>query len=240
MTDITQQTLAAIVTGNHRSVAVLEKYQLDFCCKGKRTLAAACAEKGLALTTIAAELQSTGAQEAGRQMPFTDMSAEQLTGYIQTHHHFYVKQSMPVIAGHLEKVAMKHGDRYPYMAEVFHLFTELQEEMTAHMEQEETVVFPRINETERMFLAGRDTAALAGTIPESLSVLETEHEHAGDLMFKIHALTNNYTAPEGACTTFKVSLAELKEFEEDLHRHVHLENNILFPRAGAAGILELV
>jgi regulator of cell morphogenesis and NO signaling len=109
MKNIAQQTLATIVTNNHNTVPVLEKYNLDFCCKGKRTLADACTEKGLALETISEELESSATATQNNKMPFTDMTAEQLISYILIHHHFYVKQSMPTLLGHLEKVATKHG-----------------------------------------------------------------------------------------------------------------------------------
>lgn len=231
MTDITQQTLAGIVTNNHQAVQVLEKYQLDFCCKGKRTLADACVEKGLTTATIANELALLQESKNFHQMSFNEMNAEQLIGYILIHHHFYVKQIMPQLYGHLEKVANKHGDRFPYMKQVFQLFSEIQEEMTAHMQKEEMILFPRIKEAEKLFTNNKTSDIPPNYINGPMNVMEMEHDHAGDIMFQIRSLTNNYTAPDSACTTFKVSLAELKEFEEDLHRHVHLENNILFPMA---------
>src|SRR4051812_3185079 len=144
MTDISQNTLASIVIASHRAVPVLEKHHLDFCCKGKRTLADACKEKGLDTSAIVAELQSVNGHEPARHLPFTLMTAEQLVAYIVTNHHYYIVQSMPVIYGHLEKVASKHGDRFPYMKEVFRLFTALQTEMQEHMIKEETIVFPHI------------------------------------------------------------------------------------------------
>lgn len=230
MTNIAEQTLASIVTKNHSTVPVLEKYHLDFCCKGKRTLADACNEKGLAVEKVADELEkSTEAQS--NKMPFTQMNAEQLISYILIHHHFYVKQSMPTILGHLHKVATKHGERFPYMIEVFSLFKEITEEMTAHMQKEEIILFPRIKEVEALNNISHGRKLTEGFISAPIHVMELEHEHAGDLLYKIRELTNTYAPPVDACTTFKVSLAELKEFEEDLHNHVHLENNLLFPMA---------
>src|SRR5215831_9795189 len=148
MTDIAQQTLAGIVTHDHRAAAVLEKYKLDFCCKGKRTLADACAEKGLAHGEIVTELESLNGSEGPRQMPFYEMTADQLISYIVTHHHFYVKETMPQIYAHLERVAMKHGDTFPEMVEVFRLFTEIAHEMTMHMQKEEMILFPAIKKAE--------------------------------------------------------------------------------------------
>ncbi|MEO6252309.1 MAG: iron-sulfur cluster repair di-iron protein [Ferruginibacter sp.] len=231
MKTIAEQTLATIVTNNHFAVPVFEKYNLDFCCKGKRTLADACNEKGLSLESIAEELERTTNQEHSNKMPFTEMTAEQLISYILIHHHFYVKQAMPAMLLHLEKVVAKHGANYPYMNGVLHLFKDVNKEMTGHMQKEEAILFPRIKEVEKLFTAKQNMNLPEGYISGPIQVMEREHDHAGDSLYMIRELTNKYTAPEDACTTFKVVLAELKSFEEDLHQHVHLENNLLFPLA---------
>jgi regulator of cell morphogenesis and NO signaling len=230
MTDIAQQTLATIVRKNHQVVPVLEKYHLDFCCKGKRTLAQACEEMGLKIESITEELNAL-TEEKARHIPFDEMTAEQLISYILVHHHFYVKYSMPTILSHLDKVATKHGERFPFMKKVYELFVIIKREMTLHMEKEEQVLFPRIKEAEKLFRSGLSSQIHPGYISSPIEVMEADHEEAGDILYEIRNLTNNYTPPEGACTTFTVTLAELKTFEEDLHKHVHLENNILFPKA---------
>ncbi len=231
MENITTQTLASIVTQSSSSVPVFEKYSLDFCCNGKRTLEEACNSKGLSVNIVAAELKEQMQPRIATQLPFEEMSAEQMISYILIHHHFYVKQSMPQIIFHVEKVANKHGDRFPYMVEVLQLFREIQEEMTNHMHKEEVILFPRIKLLESLFNEGNLNEAARSSIAGPISVMMAEHDHAGNLLYKIRELTNNYAAPIGACTTFKVSLTELKEFEEDLHKHVHLENNHLFIKA---------
>jgi len=231
MTNLAEQTLATIVTKNHFTVPVLEKYNLDFCCKGKRTLTDACIEKGLSVEKISAELENSLSALQNNKMPFTEMTAEQLISYILIHHHFYVKQSMPTILGHLEKVAAKHGEHFPYMIEVLHLFKEINAEMTLHMHKEEVILFPRIKEIAALQDDHQNQNIVAGYIAAPIQVMEQEHDHAGNILYQLRALTNNYTPPAEACTTFQVSLAELKEFEDDLHRHVHLENNLLFPLA---------
>ena len=231
MTTIAEQTLSSIVTANHQAVPVLEKYNLDFCCKGKRTLAQACEDKGLKIESITEELKSLSAASGKQQMPFTEMSAEQLISYILIHHHFYVKQSMPTIIAHLNKVATKHGERFPYMIKVYDLFSMIMREMTLHMEKEETLLFPKIKDVDKLFNSGKPSTMSENCIKNIIDEMEADHEEAGDILYEIRTLTNNYTPPIDACTTFKVTLAELKEFEEDLHKHVHLENNILFPKA---------
>lgn len=231
MENIAEQSLASIVTKHHEAAIVLEKYHLDFCCNGKRTLAEACRQKGLSYEQITKEILEQEKGENKKSMPFENMNEEELISYILVNHHFYVKQSMPVIHMHIEKVANKHGKHYPYMIDVLHLFNIIREEMTHHMQKEEQVLFPRIKKVAEIInnTTGNDLDASYLTAP--IEMMEHEHDQAGSIMFKIRELTNNYTAPEDACTTFKLCLAELKEFEEDLHRHVHLENNILFPKA---------
>lgn len=228
--DIKEQTLASIVTHQHQAVAVLEKYSLDFCCKGKRTLTEACSEKGLSVEEIIKELEASSGDE-GKMMPFAEMTAEQLISYILIHHHFYLKQSMPAIADHLTKVATKHGNRFPYMVEVLQLFIRLKNEMALHMQKEEAILFPAIKEIESFYHFNQHKGLDSNHIVDRIIEIEQDHDEAGEIMYQIRMLTNNYTIPEEACTTFKVVLAELKKLEEDLHCHVHLENNILFPLA---------
>jgi regulator of cell morphogenesis and NO signaling len=231
MTNIAEQTLASIVTNNNQAVPVLEKHDLDYCCKGKRTLTQACEEKGLQVSEIIQELQQFASVEEKLKMPFTSMNAEQLISHILLQHHFYVKQSMQMILTHVEKVATKHGDRFPYMKIIYKLFSAVKDEMTGHMQKEEMILFPRIKEVEALFNTKQPVEIPANYISAPVQVMESEHDDAGQILYEIRELTNNYTAPEEACTTFRVALAELKEFEENLHQHVHLENNLLFPLA---------
>ena len=232
MLEYKQHTLAAIVADRHQAAAVFEKYQLDFCCKGKRTLQQACEEKHIPVEPVIEELQQvfdTGS--AMEDQVLFAMSASQLVDYIVLKHHLYVQRAMPLIREHLQRVATKHGDRFPYMQQVFELFTVLQQEMDAHMQKEEKVLFPRIKEVEKTVKQNNAWSALnTGYISQPVYMMEAEHEEAGSLMSEIRQWTNDYTPPADACTTFRISLAELKAFEEDLHRHVHLENHILFPR----------
>lgn len=231
MTNIAEQTLASIVTEHHQAVPVLEKYHLDFCCRGKRTLSQACTEKGLTVEEIIKELEASVHTKEVLNTPFAEMNAEQLIRHILLHHHFYVRQSMPSIEEHLTKVAIKHGDRFPYMKEVLQLFSHLKNDMYLHLQKEEMILFPRIKETEAFSKYAQKNGREPGYIYSPVAVMESEHDDAGAAMEQIRMLTSNYTAPADACTTFRVVLDELKAFEEDLHQHVHLENNVLFPLA---------
>ncbi len=154
-----------------------------------------------------------------------------MISYITIHHHFYVKNSVSTIFSHIEKVATKHGDRYPHMKEVSKLFLEVIEDLLPHMEKEEKNLFPEIKRLAEGITNAWNIDSDSILINMPIQVMETEHDHAGQLLYKIRELTNEYTPPEDACTTHRVCLDELRFFEQDLHQHVHLENNILFPMA---------
>lgn len=230
MQNIEQETLATIVLSNHEFIPVLEKYGLDFCCRGKKTLSEACTEKNLQIKTVISEMNDS-VQNSRQIMPFTEMSADELISYITIHHHFYVKNSVSTIFSHIDKVASKHGDRYPRMKEVSKLFMEVVEDLLPHMEREEKLLFPRIKQLAESIANGEINGADSMLIDTPIQAMEAEHDHAGQLLYKIRELTNQYTPPEDACTTHRVCLEELRFFEQDLHQHVHLENNILFPLA---------
>ena len=152
--------------------------------------------------------------------------------YIVGNHHAFVRQAMPVLLTHTKKVAGVHGDRHPELPEVARLFNEVAGEMTSHMAKEEQILFPYIVALEEASRsAGRGPSAPFGTVRNPIRMMEAEHESAGDAMARIRSLTSDYAIPDGACTTYRVSLQELEAFERDLHEHVHLENNILFPKA---------
>lgn len=220
MQNIHQQTLAGIALSNHGFIPVLEKYSLDFCCRGKKTLAEACAEKNIPVTAVVDEMKET-IRSGEPLIPFADMTAEQLVSHIIIQHHFYVKSNIATIYAHIEKVATKHGERYPHMHKVLALFAEAVNELLPHLEKEEKILFPRIVEIA--------TNKTPGGLDAPIRMMETEHDDVGQIMFEIRELTNHYTPPEGACNTHRICLEELKAFEENLHQHVHIENNILFP-----------
>jgi regulator of cell morphogenesis and NO signaling len=225
METLVNQSLKNIALENHKAIPVLEKYSLDFCCKGGKTLEQACVEKNLVLNDVVEEI-NTILGNNNKNAAFNEMSAEQLISYILIHHHVYVKTNIPVIFNHIQKVATKHGERFPYVQEVLGLFQEVAAELIDHMEKEEKILFPRIK---AMFSEEGKRQNIDVAAP--IHVMELEHEKAGDLLFKIREITHFYSAPETACTTHRIMLDELRAFEEDLHQHVHLENNILFPMA---------
>lgn len=230
MSNLLTQTLGEIVTQHSNSVPILEKYNLDFCCKGKRTLAKACEESAVDVTAVLHELENIPSAGNIMQMPFREMTAEQLISHILIHHHYYVRQVIPQIESHLSKLFQKHKENFEWIEAGFEIFIKLKDELLQHMQKEETVIFPRIKEIEKSYNENSGTTATEDIL-ESIMFLESEHAEAGALMENLKTITNNYTPAETACTTHRITLTELKEFEENLHQHVHLENNILFPKA---------
>lgn len=232
MEELMTKSLAQIVNSNHRAANVFEKYHLDFCCKGKRTLEQACTESEIKVEEVLSELGKTE-QSNSSSIPinYNSMSLAQLIDYIIATHHSFVKKEMPVILGYLERVATKHGDRHPEMKKVLELFAAVKEEMEHHMQKEELVLFPRIKEIERQLAEGKEIVINSTYLLSPINMMEQEHDHAGTMLAEIRELTLNYNPPIDACTTYRLSHATLEAFEQDLHQHVHLENNILFPRA---------
>jgi len=225
-------SLAQIVNSNHQAASVFEKYHLDFCCKGKRSLEQACTEQQLSVSKVTEDLENIFTKDNNSTVDFEKMNLTQLADYIVQTHHAYIKNEMPQIYAYLHKISSKHGERHPELYKIFQTFSAVKEEMEGHMKKEELILFPRIKELEK--LANNENANLQLNITylqSPITVMEQEHDHAGSLLNDIRILSNDYTPPQDACTTYRLSFAALKAFELDLHQHVHLENNILFPKA---------
>jgi regulator of cell morphogenesis and NO signaling len=230
--DFATLTLSEIVKGNFRTAAVFEKYGLDFCCNGKKPIEQACSEKNLDITAIMTELANLRNGESHKDTKYNEWHLDFLIDYIVNNHHNYVIRMLPVISTHIQKVASVHGQNHPETIQAAKIFSAIELEMKHHMMKEEKILFPHIKYLVKNKNEGLTVEApYFGTIKNPIAMMENEHQSAGDGMYEIRSLTNNYEIPEDACNTFRVTLQELKEFEEDLHKHVHLENNILFPKA---------
>lgn len=231
MTELLTKTLASIVTEDHRTAAVFEKYNLDFCCRGKRSLKDACREQQVNPAEVLLDIEKTLETGGDNTDDLAGKSLQDITSFITDTHHNYVRRESPLIDGYLQKVAGKHGGRHPELIRIAELFSAIREEMDLHMQKEEKILFPRIAEAETLWQKGQPLYMNGTYISAPVAVMEQEHDHAGEMMAEIRELTRNYEAPADACTTYRLSFAALQQFEQDLHRHVHLENNILFPRA---------
>ncbi|OGV02415.1 MAG: iron-sulfur cluster repair di-iron protein, partial [Ignavibacteria bacterium RIFOXYA2_FULL_37_17] len=211
---------------------LFESSGIDYCCNGNQVLKEALEKNKISRDKFTVELNKVN-QSTESQMPrYNDWDLIFLTQYIINNHHSYVKSAIPRITELLRKVQAAHGSKYSYIAGIQSAFSQVADEMTAHMMKEERILFPLIKylAESKMFNEKPRTKGF-GTIKNPIRQMEAEHISAGGAVETIRTLTGNYTLPKDACTTFKVTYKELDEFEKDLHKHVHLENNILFPRA---------
>lgn len=231
-TNIQYQTLKEIVTANFQAAAVFERYSLDFCCRGGKTIEQACAENGTDPFQVLTELAGIAHSDPGTNDQEPQWDPVTLIDHILRHHHAYVTKMVPVLYAHTQKVAAVHGLLHPEVTEIARLFEQIAQELLLHMGKEEKTLFPFIRElhaASQSSLPAPDSRF--GSVQNPIRMMEAEHQHAGDELYAIRSLSGNYTPPADACTTFRITYQELQEFERDLHRHVHLENNILFPMA---------
>lgn len=225
------QTVAEIVTADYRTADVFKRHGIDFCCGGKVSLQDVCSKKRLNSDLLLSELEQTTAS-APPADDVNEWQAGQLAQYIVETHHRYVTENAPLILQYAAKVARVYGERYPETVQVARLFELVSEELAHHMQKEEVILFPYV--VQLIDAQRRGVAANRphfGSVKNPIRMMEAEHENAGNLLHQIAELTNHYTPPADACNTFRVLYAKLWDFEADLHRHVHLENNILFPKA---------
>ncbi|MEO8111692.1 MAG: iron-sulfur cluster repair di-iron protein [Ginsengibacter sp.] len=227
------ETLGEIAAKDLRKAEVFKKYGLDFCCGGKKTVKEACAEKGIDVTEVERELQTADKNiTASRPLPYNEWSIDFLADYIVNTHHSYVKKTIPDLMSYGAKVAGVHGSQHPELHKINRLTDEVCEELATHMVKEETVLFPYIKKLVAAKNNGSEFQVEGFTSVQSpISMMEHEHEIVGEKMEHIRALSNNYILPEDACASYSYLYKTLEEFENDLHIHVHLENNILFPKS---------
>ena len=233
MNTITRDSLIGdIAAAQPASIRVFQKYGIDFCCGGKRPLADVCDERQIAYDEIAGAIASAELPSEDRDWAGAPLS--ELVDHIVHRYHDTLRQELPRLAAMAEKVNTVHGAKVPEtFPRLNRVFAELADELTSHMGKEEMILFPAVQELEAALDESRrpQTRFPLGALRMPMSVMEQEHEHAGNLLSALRELTGGYQAPEWACNTFRGLYAGLEEFERDLHVHIHLENNILFPRA---------
>lgn len=218
-------TVADIAVSYPASVAVFNKYNIDFCCGGNRSLDEACIRIGLNPDKIRQEIFDAPAQPSSIPPRVETWSVSLLADYIVQHHHNYVRSAIPEISALLEKVCAAHGEENIDLYNIQQDFLDLAEELLSHMDKEELALFPALKRLE----AQQDSKhPLAENVKAPIAMMEHEHTVAGDLMKSIRQLSKQYTVPEFACPTYRITYKKLKEFDDDLMTHVHLENNILF------------
>lgn len=229
---IAERPLGDIVNDDLRAASVFERFGLDYCCHGHRTLEEAAEARGVPAAVVVDALAALGAPSADSRVPeaWDDLGA--LTRHIIDHHHRYVRTAIPTVATQLDKLVSRHGERHPELTQVRFTFRQLADELLTHLEKEENLLFPYV---EDMAAARRTSRPLApgpfATALYPIRMMEADHTLAGDLMAHVRLLTAGFAPPADGCTTYRACYAELAHFEADLHRHIHLENNVLFPRA---------
>ncbi len=227
----TNKTIGEMVADDFRTASVFSANKIDFCCKGNRTLDEVCNQKGLDVYDVLAQLEKATASN-NNTIDFNTWELDLLIDYIEKKHHRYVEEKAPILLSFLLKLEQVHGAAHPELFEIKNLFKRTADELTQHMKKEEVILFPYIKQ---MVEAARNKTTLSapgfGTVANPIAMMMEEHENEGNRFEKIVAISNNYTPPADGCNTYKVTFQMLQEFESDLHTHIHLENNILFPKA---------
>ena len=220
-------TLAALVTARPGLAATLDSVGLDYCCGGRRTLAAAADAAGLDLDTVLAILNrvSETEPEAGSE-GWTSMSPTELVDHLEATHHAYLREALPRAAALAGKVASVHAERHPELAVVSGLVAELRAELEPHLMKEERILFPMIRE---LGAATQTPQFHCGSLANPIRVMAFEHDTAGDLLARLRAATSGYAVPDDGCASYQALYVTLAELETDTHLHVHKENNVLFP-----------
>ena len=220
--------LGAIVAARPALARVFERIGLDYCCGGKQSLALACERKGLDSQIILAAIEAAeAALSAGPvEVDAAGMTLTELADHIEQTHHHYVKTELPRLVEMAERVARKHGSRDARLQEVWQTVVDLTNEMFSHMQKEEHILFPIVRQID----SGAGDGFHCGSIANPIRQMEAEHESAGNATARLRELTGGFLPDAESCNTHRALLAGLEEFESDLHRHVHKENNILFPR----------
>lgn len=223
--------IGEVVAKNYRSAVVFKKHQIDFCCQGNRTIQDACESDGVDSEKLVSELNQS-LQQREKSNDYDAWPVELLAEYIEKTHHKYVETKSLEIKPFLNKIVKVHGAKHPELLEIETLFKDSVGELAMHMKKEELILFPFIK---KLAKAKNDASTVESkhfnSVENPVAMMMEEHEIEGERFRRIAELSANYTPPADACNTYKVTFSMLQEFEEDLHLHIHLENNILFPKA---------
>lgn len=228
-----KQSIGEMVAQDYRKAEVFKKFGIDFCCGGKDALDKTCEKKGIELKEVQTALEQLEEKQNNNNIhDFINWELDKLADYITDTHHTYVNEAVLQLDEYSAKVAKVHGHSSPEVVKIAQLYGGVANELRIHMYKEEVVLFSYIkalSNAKRNNIAA--PTAPFGTIKNPISMMELEHDTVGRDFEEIRSLSNNYTPPKHACNTYKVLYAKLQEFENDLHVHIHLENNILFPKA---------
>lgn len=235
MTITENQIIGDLVANDYRAASVFKKYGIDFCCQGNRTINDACENKKVETKPLLSDLNAAVQAQSETAVDYKSWPMDLLADYIEKKHHRYVEQKTLEIKPFLDKICRVHGERHPELFTIQKEFYASAGELAAHMKKEELILFPFIRKMVKTKQEGLEVEAPHfGTVENPINMMMDEHSVEGERFRKIAELSNDYTPPADACNTYRVTFALLNEFEQDLHLHIHLENNILFPQAIAA------
>lgn len=227
-----ETTVGEVVAADYRTASVFEQHGIDFCCGGKIAIANICKEKGVDPVMLIEKLKQVQDAPLDRSTNYAGWTLSFLADYIVNTHHSYLYEVDDQLVAYTAKIAQVHGGHHPELIRIAELFSQIARDLATHLKEEEELLFPAIKRAEAARKAG-DAASAADTeiIRNNLVKLHKEHEEVGDAVHEIRHLSNNFTLPSDACNSFMLTYKKLEEFDADIHKHVHLENNILFLKA---------
>ncbi|HEX7177170.1 MAG TPA: iron-sulfur cluster repair di-iron protein [Pyrinomonadaceae bacterium] len=232
MTLCTEKTVREYAVETPNATRVFEKLKIDYCCGGGRSLGDACAVAGVPVEEVTRLIEQAGSAPAEMPAEIVSGTLAELIDHILDKHHTFTRDEMERITALTEKVCSKHGENHPELLGVRTLFQQLCDDLRPHMFKEEMILFPYVKQMEQAAAAGRPLPyAPFGTVGNPIRVMMNEHDTAGDILRELRATTADYAAPADACISYQTLYHALEELERDLHQHIHLENNVLFPRA---------
>lgn len=231
-TDYRMETekIGAVAARDARAAQIFNRYGLDYCCGGQKSLEEACADANVPVEQVRADLEALSQKRtADPQQDFSAMSPDALTRYIEEVHHRYTDEAVEFIGNSLVRVVAVHGNHHPELVDVQKVFADMRGSLVVHMKKEEFMLFPYIR---KMVTAGKQAGApVFGSVASPIAAMMHEHDDDGERLRQLSVLTNGYAPPDDACNTYRATYAAMKELDEDLRIHIHLENNILFPAA---------
>jgi regulator of cell morphogenesis and NO signaling len=230
--EITSDTrIGDIVKTNFKTAQVFDKNKIDFCCGGGISLAEACLKSNTDIDTLLNELEALVVRKDPDSIYIDSLALDELCDYIEKRHHAYVSENIPFLLQKLRKLCDVHGSNHPEVFDIKELFEAAAGNLSAHMKKEELILFPYIRKMTKYQTEKPNAKKEFGHIQNTIDLMEAEHQTEGMRFEKISLFSNTFTCPPDGCNTFQVTYQTLKDFEQDLHRHIHLENNILFKKA---------
>jgi len=228
------ETVGEIAATHPSAIRVFERFGIDYCCGGQKPLGVACAELDLEVGLVLEALAVEAASEPEAETDWSRLPLRILCDHIVSRHHSFLRKELPRLASLAEKVAGKHSEHHPELRDIRTTFDQLNSELIEHLAKEERVLFPYVSLLEASISGeGNKPASWFGSVTGPIGAMTEEHEDAGQALAELRRLSRDYTAPEDACASFRAFYDGLRALEQDLHQHIHLENNVLFPRTVA-------